>query len=589
MDDRGGRSGRHGLLAKMGRHKAIGPPGDVLRRHPLCLRVESTQRPHGIEGKQQQLWVVAWLNVRVGVLVLVLLAQGCVVPDVQEATDSSEPTPPASVVDVVVPDAGEPLLVGENATGEETGKSPPDMTRALTRIHVNTSLGPHGGAPIAIDRRLYGMNIADWQPKDYVPEPHPTFTSYLAALQPGILRWPAGESSQEYRWSREGPVEGTKTLTPADVDAFVQLARGVKAEPVIAINVKTGTPREAADLVRYVNEEKEYDVRWWQIGNEPDLPDGLTRGPNGYARQFQAFARAMRDIDPAIQLVGGELMTGAHVIASNGAQDWLTPILRRAGEDMDAISWHYYPLDGSRTNAEGAAAATLSNLFQEEATDWRPAGLTFVDDVFPPLLRARGTYAPGAEIWVTEYGEDWYKGGTEGLVDTHAGALWAAEVLGRFAAHGVDAMAKWIFKSGSDHRYTLLDPDYHPRPAYYAYWLFANHFGDRMVNATSDDRELVNAHAGLRSDGRLAVVVVNKDTVARDVSLDFSGFEPKSAGQYVVKGESLDARNVTLNGETLHPENLAGITMVPPEPIDVEGLARLSVAPLSLTMLVIER
>lgn len=496
--------------------------------------------------------------------------------------DGSEALGPASPVGQ--PHAPRPVVAEPApAPGAPALAAAPDVA-----VAVDASLGPHGGAPVMIDRRLYGMNIADWEEEDYRPDPEPVFTAFLGALKPGILRWPAGDISQDRVWERSPRAEkATRLLTTEHVDDFLDLARAVKAEPVIAVNIVTGTPAEAADLVRYVNVEKDYGVRWWQIGNEPDMP-GAFRSPSEYARTFLRFERAMRDVDPSIQLVGGELMTGAHIIGSNGAEDWLTPILRRAGEQMDAISWHYYPLDSKQTNPNSPAAPNVGNLLQERAGDWRPAGLAFADEVFPALHRARGTYAPGAEMWVTEFGEDPSNGGLGSLSATHASALWTAEVLGRFAAHGADAMAKFVFKSGKDHNFTLLDADNAPRPSYYVYWLYANEFGNRMVNVTSDQKALVNGHAALREDGRLSVLLVNKDTAPHEASLSLAGFEGGAARAFVVQGDSLDAREVTLNGETLDVETVGGPGAVQGVPIDVGPGTGVALPPLSVTLLVID-
>ena len=100
---------------------------------------------------------------------------------------------------------------------------------------------------MVVDRRLYGASIANWQPGDYRPDPHPAFFAYLAALRPGVLRWPSGHSSQEYIWEGGGPGQsGDYVLTADHVDDFIALCQAVGAEPMIGINVKTSTPAAAA-------------------------------------------------------------------------------------------------------------------------------------------------------------------------------------------------------------------------------------------------------------------------------------------------------------------------------------------------------
>lgn len=512
-------------------------------------------------------------------LLLAALLPGCLL--------SLAPAPADAPVEEAGADEGGLDPQGVAEPPEEVLPDPP-VPEGTLAVRVRATAGPHGAdAPVEIDRRFYGVNVADWRPRDYHPEPDPTFAAYLAALQPGVLRWPAGHTSQSYVWERAPEAADAKrVLRAAHVDSFVALARQVGAEPLLAVNEKTGTPEAAADLVRYVNVEKGYGVTWWQIGNEPDHRDGLTSGPEEYAERYLAFARAMREVDPTIRLVGGEVMTGAHVVGSNGRPDWMTPIAERAGREMDALSWHYYPLDSNQPREASGAYPTVENLLQEEARDWDPSGLSFADQVFPRLKATRDAHAPGAELWVTEMAEDSGGGGAPGIADSHAGALWTADALGRFAAHGPNAVVRFVFTSVEGHRFTLLDHELSPRPAYYVYWLMARHHGTRVVDAQSEAVERVAAHAALTEDGKLTVLLVNKDAQAHPVRLALEGFEPASARQWTLVGEGYDDRTVTLNGQTLDAANVG--PGVEGEPARVGRETLLEMPPLSVRLLVLE-
>ena len=502
-------------------------------------------------------------------------------------TPTAGPTPAPTVPTRPTPATATPVTPAPPTTPprpEPAAEAEPDAT---VRVVVDATRGPHGNWTPRLDRDFYGVNVADWRPQDYQPAPDPEFLAYLSALRPGVLRWPAGHTSQSLVWERAPEAEGAEhVLTQTHVEAFLRLAREAGAKPLIAVNLKTGTPEAAADLVRYVNVEKGHGVTWWQVGNEPDHQDGLTRDPAHYAERYLRFAEAMRAVDPGIKLVGAEIMTGAHVVGCNGAPDWLTPILRAAGHEMDAVSWHYYPLDSNQRSTTSSAYPTRENLFQESAPDWCPSSLAFADQVFPHLRRARDAHAPGAQVWVTEIAEDSGNGGQEGLVGTTAAFLWTADVLGRFAAHGPDAMAKFVFKSGASHRFTLLDEDGDPRPAYAAYWLYARHFGDGIVHAESDRTHGVAAHAALRADGALTLVLVNKERRAHVVDLDVTGHAMANATGFVAKGASYEDARVTVNGVLLDEANVAGPGELAPEPREVTRSGRVEVAPLSVTLLV---
>ncbi|MBI2939796.1 MAG: hypothetical protein HYY04_05100 [Chloroflexi bacterium] len=112
------------------------------------------------------------------------------------------------------------------------------------------------------------------------------------------------------------------------------------------MNVRTGTPAEAAAWVAYCNEPADgpqgsrraanghpepFGVRIWDVGNE-----GWDLGAEWYAHRFLEYARAMRAVDPAIKLVA--------VGHNGGRRDraWDETIVRIAGREIDAIAPHHY-------------------------------------------------------------------------------------------------------------------------------------------------------------------------------------------------------------------------------------------------------
>jgi len=137
---------------------------------------------------------------------------------------------------------------------------------------------------------------------------------------------------------------------------FVDFCRQVGADPLIAVNfesdgrerwahppkggIRSAGPEEAAEWVDYCNNpssvarkshgvEEPYNVRLWQIGNETSYD------PNGYdcetsAKRTLAFAKAMRKVDPDIELIGW------------GDSGWAGRMLEVAGEDLDYLAYHHH-------------------------------------------------------------------------------------------------------------------------------------------------------------------------------------------------------------------------------------------------------
>ena len=463
----------------------------------------------------------------------------------------------------------------------------PDL-RPSVSVQVSAQQGPNGAAaPLAFDNNLYNMNIDDQVRGDYVPGPDPKFVAYLKALRPALLRWPAGYYGQRYQWQESG--DGNTLMTPALVDAFMNLSKAVGAQPYLALNLDTGTTDNAAAFVNYVNVEKQYGVKWWEIGNEPDVSGwDSAHNPAAYANNYLSFAQTVHDLDPSIKLVGAELMTGTDILAAGGNRDWMTPILQGAGSKMDAVAWHYYPLDSSQTQDSSSAKSTPAHLLQETAPDWPPAGMDFASSVMPALSQMRDRYAPNAQLWIDEFAEDSGKLNGGGVSDRMVGALWAADALGRYAENGANALFKFIFKGAEEHLYTLVDTQNNPRPEYYTYWLYAQHFGDHLVATQSDHMDMVAAHAALRgSDGSLRVLLVNKTQQEQVTHLSLTDFAPRRAAAYVLQGTAYDATAATVNGQTLTQDNVVlGQSAIAPQSAAACANNAFKLPPYSVTLLI---
>ena len=186
-------------------------------------------------------------------------------------------------------------------------------------------------------------------------------------LAPTQLRWPGGILSSYYRWKEGvGPRAqrvpmfnicwGGIETNQVGTHEFIDFCRQVGADPLIAINFeadgrerwarpatggdRSAGPEEAAAWVDYCNNpsnssrvqngaREPFDVRIWQIGNETSY------GKDGYdcetaAARTLAFAKAMREVDPDIALIGW------------GDSGWARRMLEVAGEELQYIAFHHH-------------------------------------------------------------------------------------------------------------------------------------------------------------------------------------------------------------------------------------------------------
>lgn len=181
---------------------------------------------------------------------------------------------------------------------------------------------------------------------------------------PTWLRWPGGNFASAYHW-QDGIGDQDKRppyLDPAwqiweyhDVgtDEFMQYCKLIGSEPVLTINMGTGSAKEAAEWVEYCNGDtnttfgamraanghpEPYNVKTWFVGNEQfgNWQDGHVDAET-YARRYLEFSRAMLAVDPGLYLP-------AVGVPSDQYSHWNRRILEIAGDEMDVLSFHWYSI-----------------------------------------------------------------------------------------------------------------------------------------------------------------------------------------------------------------------------------------------------
>jgi hypothetical protein len=303
-----------------------------------------------------------------------------------------------------------------------------------------------------------------------------------------------------------GRVGDTGDMQPSQIDLFMAICRMLDCTPAISARLEGGTPEKAAEMVRYVNIEKGYGVRYWSVGNEPDLFDDYTA--ERAAAEWRPIAEAMLEVDPDIILIGPD--TSQFTGEPNEAQlahEFLREFLRQNGDMIDIVGVHRYPF--------GTRQATVEGL-QADATRWS----TLIDNLHAVVLEETGREIP---VGITEFNSDWSPvSGQEATPDSHPNALWLADVLGQMVGGDVQIGVLHNFQSIDRLGGHGLLGRYEVRPSYYAYQLYKQ-FGTQVVSAEHDGD--VRAYAALREDGALTVILINWADTESAAALDISGFE----------------------------------------------------------------
>ncbi len=196
----------------------------------------------------------------------------------------------------------------------------------------------------------------------------------LRKLAMPYIRYPGGNFVSNYDWRDGiGPVEDRpvrpefawRSIEPNTfgVDEFIRWCRWMDTEPMMAVNLGTLGPRDAAELVEYCNlpggtfwsdarrengSRDPHDVKLWCLGNEMDGPWQAGHcSAAEYAVRAQQAARLMRGIDPTIELVA----CGSSSRRMDTYMEWDRVVLETCWDDVEYISAHRY----SRNNEDDSA------------------------------------------------------------------------------------------------------------------------------------------------------------------------------------------------------------------------------------------
>jgi alpha-N-arabinofuranosidase len=163
---------------------------------------------------------------------------------------------------------------------------------------------------------------------------------------------------------------------------YIDFVRKVGGEPMMAVNLGTRGVQEARELLEYANhpggtalsdlraahgDEEPYGIRLWCLGNEMDGPwQTGHKTPEEYGRIAAETARAMRQIDPDVELVA----CGSSSQAMPTFAAWEAKVLEETYDLVDHISLHAYyeEKDGDRGSFLASAVDMESFIENVAAT-----------------------------------------------------------------------------------------------------------------------------------------------------------------------------------------------------------------------------
>lgn len=211
----------------------------------------------------------------------------------------------------------------------------------------------------------------------YHPNRGNTFVESLQALGAGTVRFGEGEASDRYLWTgapypttSESPLhprlsyyystghvlsnserallnpDGTYKETQ-DFNEFMHAVNETGVQPFVIVGLdamkatgadwaktKEELKTAAVEWVRYANVINSWNVKYWEIGNEPfyTSQSGYIWSPQDYADVFNEFTAAMKAVDPSIQV-------GVPVYDS---VSWNSVVMPAVSSQADFVAVHLY-------------------------------------------------------------------------------------------------------------------------------------------------------------------------------------------------------------------------------------------------------
>ena len=193
-------------------------------------------------------------------------------------------------------------------------------------------------------------------------------------LKSTAIRYPGGNFVSNYHWmdgigpKEKRPARYDKAWKRVEtnemgINEYTDWVKKVGAEPMLAVNLGTGTPEEAAYEIEYTNVgggtyfselrkehgyEKPHNIKLWCLGNEMDGTWQMgEKTAYEYGRVAYEAAKQMRSIDPDIELVA--CGSCANDKSHPTFPEWDRVVLEQCYEHVDYLSLHrYYSYDPER-------------------------------------------------------------------------------------------------------------------------------------------------------------------------------------------------------------------------------------------------
>ena len=369
---------------------------------------------------------------------------------------------------------------------------------------------------------------------------YPRITQLFRNLKPSIVRF--GGTGCDHPggayWDPDGTYHfgGDKwyygTITKEFVDMVFNFLASIGWKAIWQINLGSNNPTLFADEANYVYTKWSNRLVGIHIGNEPegyvangDRPSGW--GYSEYKPEWESYHTAIRALNTSIPLAGTD----------SYSYTWVKGFTADEYTHLTYVSQHYYPTSAV---GSGFSAPTIVNLLSSTLADRTLTSLkTWVS----------GAASYGLQVSLSESNST-SNSGTAGVSDVFASALWAVDYMFTALEQGIKNINFHGFNVTVV--YSIFQPTGIPNPIYYALLLYcyAAPNGNSVASRTMSDCN-VKSYSIVGADGKLRVVIVNKDLVTDSKIKINPSQNYTSAGAIFMQATDVTSTDVTLGGTTV--------------------------------------
>lgn len=403
----------------------------------------------------------------------------------------------------------------------------------------------------------------------------------LRELKVPLLRWPGGCFADEYHWMDGiGAYEkrpeminthwgGVTENNHFGTHEFLEFCELIEAEPYINGNVGSGTVQEMQQWVEYITSdgkspmtdlrrengrEEPWKLKYFGVGNE-SWGCGGNMLPEYYADEFRRYGTYVRNF-------GGNKVYKIACGPNTDDYNWTEVLMRKAADNMDGLSLHYYTIPGSWSE-KGSATE-----FDEAEWFTTMKKTLFMDELLVKHKEIMDKYDADKRVGiiVDEWGS-WYEaeiGTNPGFLNqqnTLRDALIAGINLNIFNSHCdrvhmaniaqlVNVLQAVILTEGEK---MLLTPTYH------VFKMYAVHQDAQLLEIEFENAEYkygdekipqLSVSSSIDAEGKIHISLCNLDPNKEiELSCELKGTNRKKVSGTILTANEINAMNTFGNPE----------------------------------------